>query len=33
MNAAGGTFEGTMEEAKDYFKQNVFLNLGDYFNK
>lgn len=32
-NAAGGVFEGTMEEAKDYFKRNVFLNLGDYFNK
>ncbi len=33
MNAAGGTFEGNLEEAKDYFKKNVFLNLEQYFNK
>ncbi len=33
MNAAGGIFEGTLDEAKDYFKQNVFLNLEQYFNK
>ncbi len=33
MNAAGGIFEGTLETAKDYFKQNVFLKLEHYFNK
>ncbi len=33
MNAAGGTFEGSMEDAKSFFKERVFDNLDHYFNK